>query len=61
MSFSAHATIRANHIYVMGKEFVQDINDTTIYVEKSFYRNFTDPGKKFVLSLACIIMVIIVI
>ena len=51
MSFSVHATNRANHIYVMGKEFVQGINDTTIYAEKSFYRNFTDPGKKFVLSL----------
>ena len=35
----------------MGKEFVQGINDTTIYAEKSFYRNFTDPGKKFVLIL----------
>ena len=51
MSFSVHATNRANHIYVMGTEFVQGINDTTIYAEKNFYRNFTDPGKKFVLSL----------
>ena len=51
MSFSVQATKRANHIYVMGKEFVQSINDTTIYAEKSFYRDFTDPGKKFMLSL----------
>ena len=51
MSFSVHATKRANHIYVMGKEFVQGINDTTIYAEKSFYRNFTDPGKNSRLSL----------
>ena len=51
MSFSVHATNRANHIYVMGTEFVQGINDTTIYAEKNFYSNFTDPGKKFVLSL----------
>ena len=35
----------------MGKGFVQGINDTTIYAEKNFYRNFTDPGKKFVLRL----------
>ena len=35
----------------MGEAFVQGINDTTIYAEKKFYRNFTDPGKKFVLSL----------
>ena len=51
MRFSVHATNRANHIYVMDKEFVQGVNDTTIYAENSFYRNFTDPGKKFVLSL----------
>ena len=51
MSFSVHATNRANNIYVMGEAFVQGINDTTIYTEKKFYRNFTDPGKKFVLSL----------
>ena len=50
MSSSVHATNRANHIY-MGKGFVQGINDTTIYTEKNFYRNFTDPGKKFVISL----------
>ena len=30
----------------MGELFIQGINDTTIYVEKKFYRNFTDPGKK---------------
>ena len=51
MSFSVHATNRANNIYVMGEAFVQGINDTTIYVEKKFYRKFTDPGKKFILSL----------
>ena len=51
MSFSVHATNRANHIYVMGKELIQGINGTTIYAEKNFYRNFTDLGKKVVLSL----------
>ena len=51
MSSSVHATNRANHIYVMGEAFVQGINDTTIYAEENFHRNFTDPGKKFVLSL----------
>ena len=51
MSFSVHATNRANHIYLMGTGLTQDINDTTIYAEKNFYRNFTDFGKKFVLSL----------
>ena len=35
----------------MGTGLTQGINDTTIYAEKKFYRNFTDFGKKFVLSL----------
>ena len=51
MSFSVHATNRANHIYLMGEGLTQGINDTTIYVQKNYYRNFTDPGKKFVLCL----------
>ena len=51
MSFSVHATNRANHIYLMGTGLTQGINASTIYAEKNFYRNFTDPGKKFVLSL----------
>ena len=51
MSFSVHATNRANNIYVMGDGLTQGIHDTTLYVEKNYWRNFTDPGKKFVLSL----------
>ena len=51
MSFSAHATNRASHIYLMGDGLMQGINDTTIYVEKNHWRNFTDPGKKFIISL----------
>ena len=51
MSSSVHATNRANHIYLMGTGLTQGINDTTIYAEKNFYRNFTDFSKKFVLSL----------
>ena len=53
MSFSLHATNRANHIYLMGTGLTQGINDTKIYAEKNFYRNSTDFGKKFVLSLHC--------
>ena len=51
MSFSKHANNKANNIYVMGKDYITKVTDTTIYAEKMFYRNFTDPGKKFVLSL----------
>ena len=51
MSFSKHAINKANNIYVMGKDYIQKIDDTRIYAEKMFYRNFTEPGKKFILSL----------
>ena len=51
MSFSKHTNNKANNIYVMGKDYVQKINDTTIYAEKIFCRNFTNAGHKFVLSL----------
>ena len=51
MSFSKHVNNKANNIYVMGKDYIQKVNDTTIYAEKMFYRNFTDPGHKFILSL----------
>ena len=35
----------------MGKGPVQGIDDTTWYAEKSYSQNFTQPNKKFVLSL----------
>ena len=53
MSFSIHRTNRANHIYVMGDGLTQGIHDTTLYVEKKYFRNFTEPNVKFVLSLHC--------
>ena len=53
MSFSAHATNTANHIYLMGDGLTQGINDTTLYVKKNYWRNFTDPGKNFIISLHC--------
>ena len=51
MSFSIHRTNRANHIYLMGDGLTQGINDTAIYVEKKYFRNFTESNVKFVLSL----------
>ena len=51
MSFSVHATNKANSIYVMGDGLTQGIHDTTLYVKKYYWRNFTDPGKKFIISL----------
>ena len=35
----------------MGDAFVQGINDTTLYAEKMYRRNFTQLSTKFVLSL----------
>ena len=35
----------------MGKDFLQGINDTTLYAEKVYSQNFTQLNKKFVLSL----------
>ena len=51
MSFSKHANNKANNIYVMGKDYFQKINDTTIYTEKMYYRNFAYLGKKVMLRL----------
>ena len=48
MSFSIHRTNRANHIYVMGDGLTQGIHGTTLYVEKKYFRNFTEPNVKFV-------------
>ena len=35
----------------MGKDYIKKVNDTTISAEKMFYRKFTDPDHKFILSL----------
>ena len=35
----------------MGDGLTQGINDTTIYAEKKYLENFTEPNVKFVLSL----------
>ena len=35
----------------MGDAIVQGINDTTLYAEKTYSQNFTQPSKKIVLSL----------
>ena len=46
-----HTTNKANNIYVLGRNFLQGINDTTLYAEKGYTTNFTVSNKKFVLSL----------
>ena len=51
LSSSIHANNRANNILVLGKDFIQGVNDTTIYSEKIYSSNFTVYGKKVFLSL----------
>ena len=51
ISFSTHMNNKANNIYVLGDFIVQGINGTTSYAEKPYSFNFTESGKKFVLSL----------
>ena len=46
-----YANNKANNIYIMGDLFVQGINDTKLYAEKVYSRNFTQPSTKFVFSL----------
>ena len=46
-----HSNNKTNNIYIMGDGFVQRIADTTLYAEKIYSQNFTQPSKKFVLSL----------
>ena len=51
LSSSIHANNRANNILVLGKDFLQGVNSTTIYAEKLYSTNFTVTNKNFSLSL----------
>ena len=46
LSSSVHANNRANNILVLGKDFIQGVNDTTIYAENMYSNNFTRTNKK---------------
>ena len=46
-----HTNNKANNIFGMGDGIAQGINDTTLYAEKLYSQNFTQPSTKFVLSL----------
>ena len=46
-----HSNNKANNIFIMGDGFVQGINDTTLYAEKIYSKNFSAVDEKFVLSL----------
>ena len=46
-----HSNNKANNIFIMGDGFVQGINDTTLYAEKRYSKNFSAVNEKFVLNL----------
>ena len=50
LSSSAYPNNRNNNILVLGKEFIQGVNGTTIYSESMCKTDFTEQNKKFVLS-----------
>ena len=51
MSSSTHATNKANNILVLGKDFIQGINNTKIYAEKMYSINFSTTERRLWLSL----------
>ena len=51
LSSSSHANNKKDNILVLGKDFVQGMNGTTIYAEKLHSINFTEKNKKICLSL----------
>ena len=51
LSSFSHANNKKNNIPVLGKDFVQGIDGTTIYAEKLYKINFTEKNKKFCLRL----------
>ena len=51
LSSFSHTNNKKNNILVLGKDFVQGINGTTIYAEKLYSITFTEKNKKFCLSL----------
>ena len=51
MSSSVHANNKTYNILVLGKDFTQGLNNTTIYAEKLHSISFTKTNTKFSLSL----------
>ena len=51
MSSSVYVNKKVNNILVLRKKFIQGINGTTIYAEKTYLINFTKSRTRFCLSL----------
>ena len=51
MSSSVNANNKTKTILILGKDFIQGLDNTTIYAEKLYSINFTKTNTKFCLSL----------
>ena len=51
MSSSVHADNKTKNILVLTKDFIQGLDNTTIYAERLYSTNFTENNKKIYLSL----------
>ena len=51
MNSSVHANNKTKNILVLGKDFIQGLDNTAIYAEKLYSINFTKTNTKFYLSL----------
>ena len=51
MSSSTHANNRKKNTLVLGKDFIQGIDRTTVYAEKMYSVNFSATNSRFCLSL----------
>ena len=53
MSSSVHVDNKGKYILILGEGLTQGLDDTTLTVERKYPINFTQSGKRFVLSLHC--------
>ena len=51
LSNSKHANNKTKNVLVLGQDFIQKINDTTINAEKMYSHNFTVENKTFCLGI----------
>ena len=51
MSSSVHANNRTKNILVLGNDFIEGLDNTTVYAKKLYSVNFTKTNSNFCLSL----------
>ena len=56
MNSSVHIDNKGKDILILGEEPIQRLDDTTLTAEAMYPINFTQPNKRFVLSLHYLLM-----